>query len=136
MTTKLGRVVTYGWKTSHTKLHDLLTTWSRDKYKILFYTSAVFMTTNIGRVVTCGGGTTTSISHNFLIMWSRDKLEKLISALPQYLWPPNLAEWLLTIGRLHPLSHVTLSLCGHMTNEKKLIYTLSQYLWPPNLAEW
>ena len=35
MGTKLGRVVTYGQKIPHTKLHDLLITWSRDKYKTL-----------------------------------------------------------------------------------------------------
>ena len=35
MATKLGWVVTFGQKTSHTKLHDLLITWSRDKYKTL-----------------------------------------------------------------------------------------------------
>ena len=30
---KLGRVVTYGRKTLHIKLHDLLITCSREKYK-------------------------------------------------------------------------------------------------------
>ena len=25
--------------------------------------------------------------------WSRDKFKKLVSVLPQYLWPPHLAEW-------------------------------------------
>ena len=36
MATKLGRVVTYGRKTPHTKLHDLLITWLCDKYKALY----------------------------------------------------------------------------------------------------
>ena len=33
MATKLGRVITYGQKTPYTKLHDLLITWSRGKWK-------------------------------------------------------------------------------------------------------
>ena len=36
MASKLGRVVTYSWKNPCTKLHDLLITWSRDKYKTLY----------------------------------------------------------------------------------------------------
>ena len=36
MATKLGRVVTYGRKISHTMLRDLLITWSRDKYNTLY----------------------------------------------------------------------------------------------------
>ena len=37
-------------------------------------------------------GTLPSKSRDLLITWSREKFKKLISALPQYLWPPNLAE--------------------------------------------
>ena len=36
MASKLGRVVTYGWKNPCTKLHDPLITWPRDKYKTLY----------------------------------------------------------------------------------------------------
>ena len=36
MATKLDRVVTYDGKTPHIKLHDLLITWSHDKYKTLY----------------------------------------------------------------------------------------------------
>ena len=53
---------------------------------------AIPMATKFGRVATCGGGTPPSKSRDLLITWSHDKFKKLISALPQYLWPPNLAE--------------------------------------------
>ena len=36
MATRLGRVVTYGRKISHTMLRDLLITWSREKYNTLY----------------------------------------------------------------------------------------------------
>ena len=49
------------------------------------------MATKRGRVVTCSGGTPSSKSDDLLITWSSDKFKKLISALPQYLWPSNLA---------------------------------------------
>ena len=51
------------------------------------------MATKLGGLVTYKGGTLLSKSRDLLIMWSRDKLKKLISALPQYLWSPNLAEY-------------------------------------------
>ena len=55
--------------------------------------SAIPMATKLGRVVTCSERTPPSKSRDLFITWSRDKFKKLISALPQYLWPPNLAEW-------------------------------------------
>ena len=36
MAAKFGRVITYGVKTSHTKLDNLLMTWSRGKRKIFY----------------------------------------------------------------------------------------------------
>ena len=68
MATKLVRVVIYCRNISCIKLHDLLITWSRDKYKTYICTSAVLMTIKLGRVVTCSGGTTTAKSLELLIM--------------------------------------------------------------------
>ena len=68
MATKLVRVVIYCRNISCIKLHDLLITWSRDKYKTYICTSAVLMTIKLGRVVTCSGGTTTAKSRELLVM--------------------------------------------------------------------
>ena len=81
------------WVTASTKLCDLLITWSHDKCKTLYLPSTIPMAPKIGRVVTYGGGTPFSKSHDLLIMRSHDKWKKYISALPQYLWLSNLAEW-------------------------------------------
>ena len=51
------------------------------------------MATGLDRVVIYGWKTPPTKSRDLLIMQLRDKLKKLISALPQYLWLPNLAEW-------------------------------------------
>ena len=67
------RAVTYSLKTSPTKSHDLLMTWSHDKLKPYICTSAIPMVTKLGRVVTCGGKTVTSKSCDLLSMWTRDK---------------------------------------------------------------
>ena len=69
---------------------DNVATWQIQE--IYICSSAILMATKIGRVVACGGGTPTSKSRALLITWSREKFKKLISALPQYLWPPNLVE--------------------------------------------
>ena len=68
MATKLVRVVIYCRNILCIKFHDLLITWSRDKYKTYIYTSAVLMKTKLGRVITCSGGTTTVKSRELLIM--------------------------------------------------------------------
>ena len=69
---------------------DNVATWQIQE--IYICSSAILMTTKLGRVVACSGGTPTSKSRALLITWSREKFKKLISALPQYLWPPNLVE--------------------------------------------
>ena len=75
-------------------LHPLnhVTFWSRDhvtNVKLVIYTSAIPIATKLARVIICGGGAPTSMLRDLLITWSRGKWKKLISALPQYLWPPN-----------------------------------------------
>ena len=62
-------------------------------------------------------GTPPSKSRDLLITWSHGKFEKLISAFAQYLWPPNFAEWQLTLGASHPLIHVIFWCCSHVKNE-------------------
>ena len=82
------------WVTASTKLRNLLITWSRNKCKALHQcSSAIPMTAKLDRVVTLDGGTRTFKVTWLLITWSRGKWKNLISALPQYLWPSNLAEW-------------------------------------------
>ena len=51
------------------------------------------MVTKLGRVTTYGRKTQPAKSHEHLMTWSGDKRKRLISPVPQYLWPPNLAEW-------------------------------------------
>ena len=93
MATKLGKVVTYVRKTPPTKLCDLLIKWSPDKCKTLYlhfcntYDHQTWLSGNLR------WGTPPSKSCDLLIMRSCDTWKRLISALPQYLWPPNLAEW-------------------------------------------
>ena len=67
MTTKLGKVVSYCWKTPLTKSRDLSITWSRDKCETLYLHFHNTYVTKFGRVVTCGGGTPTSKSHDLLL---------------------------------------------------------------------
>ena len=70
MTTKLGRDVTYGWKTLLTKSCDLLITWSCDKLeKTYIYNYTIPMVTKLGRVVTYIGEKLPSNSHDLLITW-------------------------------------------------------------------
>ena len=93
MATKLGRVVTY---IGRSQIHSQVTFWSRvhlTNVKPYICISAVSMATKLGSIVTWGGGTQPSKPSDLLITWSREKLKKLIPLRPQYLWPPNLAEW-------------------------------------------
>ena len=60
-----------------------------------------------------------------------------ISPLLQYLWPPNLARWWLTIGA--PTHKVTWSLIAwswEIVWQVKVISPLPQDLWPLNLVVW
>ena len=50
------------------------------------------MVTKLARIVTRSWKNPPSKSCDVLIMWSREKLNKTISALPEYLLPPNLPE--------------------------------------------
>ena len=75
MAAKLGSVVTCGQKIPHTMLHDLLITWSRDKYKTLY----------LHFWGTYDHKTGQSSKRELSITWSRDKWKKLISTITQYL---------------------------------------------------
>ena len=109
MAIKLGRVVTYGQQTSHTKSRYLLIKWSRDKCKTLYLTSKISLVTKLGRVVTCRLVT----YPNFKVMWTFDcvvtwQTKKKIISKKLYLWPPSYMIF---------LSH------GHVTNIKPYICT-------------
>ena len=67
---------------------DYVDTWQMKKPYIC--TSIILMATKLGRVVTYGWKTPPTKSRELLIMRPRDKWKKLISALPQNLWLPNL----------------------------------------------
>ena len=74
MAIKLGRVVTYGWKTPPSKSHDLLITQSLDKLnKTYICTSTIPMVTKLGKVVTYGGGMPHNYSRDLLMMCSVGK---------------------------------------------------------------
>ena len=51
------------------------------------------MDTKRGIVVTCSRWTPPSNTCDLLIGQSHDKFKKLISTLPEYLWPSDLAGW-------------------------------------------
>ena len=94
MATKLDRVVTRDGRDPTFKvmwLFDCVITWQIKNTYIC--SSAIPTATKPGRLVTCGGGTPCWKSRDLLITWSCDKFEKLISALPQYLWPSDLTWW-------------------------------------------
>ena len=83
--TKLGRVVTYGWKIPPTKSCDLLITWSSDKWKILqlrFHKTCLPIWQSINLRLE---------EPTNQVMWSFDhvvtwKIKKIISAFQQHLW--------------------------------------------------
>ena len=52
-------------------------------------------------------------------------MENLITAFPQYLEPPNLAEYLLKVGGPNPQSHVIFCSRGHVKNLKNSICILT-----------
>ena len=52
---------------------------------------------------------------------------KNISLLSQDLWTPNLAGWWLRMREIHLQSHVTLRLCGHVTNQKYFVFTFTRH---------
>ena len=64
------------------------------------------------------------------IMWSRDatwQIRNVVSCLPKYLFPSNLAEWWLRETWCNLLSHMALFLWGH----QNFTSPLSQNVWPP-----
>ena len=73
MTTKLGRMVTYGGGSPPSKSPDLLITWSRDKLKKYIYTYTIPMATKLGRVITYTGRMPPTNSSNLLTTWSCEK---------------------------------------------------------------
>ena len=121
---------------------DYMVTWQIQKTYIC--SSAIPMAIKLDRVVTCSGQMPPSKSRDLFITWSRGKFKKLISALPQYLWPPNffkitwtfddVVTWQLektyiytykipmatklTLGKSHPLFYVIFWYHGHVKNGK------------------
>ena len=98
MTIKPVRVVTYGWKTPHTRSHylklgrvvtgdggtppskssDLLIMWSYGKWeKTYIYTYTISMTTKLGRAATYIGWNPPTNLRDLLMTWSRDKWKTL-----------------------------------------------------------
>ena len=84
--TKLGKIVTY--------LDGLL---SRVRLKLSYLSTTTWsMTTKLDRMVTYLEGLLTIKPFNALITWYFKvtwKTKIIISPLPEYLWPPNLAGW-------------------------------------------
>ena len=99
MATKLGRVVTYGWKIPPIKSCDLLITWSRDKWKLFFCNN---WSLQIWQSISLRLENPTQ-----QVMWSFDsmvawKIKKLLSAFQQHLWQPNLADQRCRVGGTIP----------------------------------
>ena len=102
MATKLGRVVTYGWKIQPTKSCDLLIAWSLEKWKILKLPSCKTWNLQIWQSINLMLQDPTN-----QVMWSFDhvvtlKIKKFLFAFQQNLWQPNLAEQRLRVGDTIP----------------------------------
>ena len=81
------------------------------------------MTTKLGWVVTYYQGLPPMKPHNTLITWSckiMRQTKTIISPLPYWLWPPNLAGWWLTVRGSHPFSYMALLAHGLVRSWDKL----------------
>ena len=68
-------------------------------------------------------------THN--VTWHFDvvvtwQIKNVIFPLSYSVWTPNLAVWWLRMRKIHPRSHVTLQLCGHMTSQKYFVFTFTR----------
>ena len=110
MAIKLCRVVTYGQQTSHTRSRCLLIKWSLDKCKTLY----LHFKNIFGHQTWQSSNLQISNSpqlQGYVNFWLRGHVtneKKIISKLPQYLWPPSYMIF---------LSH------GHVTDIKPYICT-------------
>ena len=120
MTTKIGRVVTYGSE-HHLQSHvilDYVVMWHMKKNYFCF--STISMATKLGKVVTYCWETPPTKSREPLIPWSLDKYKTLYLHFHNghHLWLPNLAEGRLLVWGRHSISPVTFWWFDHITYEK------------------
>ena len=113
--TNLGREVTYvkgiqiikSYKCfNHVVYQGLMT--NKNHYISI---TKVIMVTKPGKMATDLDGLRSIKLHEYLIMWSYRstwQTKTVIFLLPRYLWPPNLAEWSLTLRDSKPWSHIML----------------------------
>ena len=73
MAFKVDRLVTYGGGIPSSKSHNLVITWSRDKWKMSEFMSTISIVIKLGSVVTYHWKTPHTCSGNILITFSRDK---------------------------------------------------------------
>ena len=110
MAIKLSRVVTYGQQTSHTKSRCLLIKWSLDKCKTLYLHFKNIFGHQTWQSINLQISNSPQLQ-GYVNFWLRGHVtneKKIISKLPQYLWPPSYMIF---------LSH------GHVTDIKPYICT-------------
>ena len=67
---------------------------------------------------------THNVTKHFVVTW---QIKKVIFPLSYIIWTPNVAGWWLRIKESHPQSHVTLRLCGQVTNQKYFVLNFTRH---------
>ena len=98
------------------------------------------MATKRGRKITYLNGLLPITSHDPLITWSciTWQTKTIISSLPQYLWPLNLAGLWLIMREFYPWSCTNLrssGFCKITWQTKTIISPPIRCIWPPSLVE-
>ena len=60
---------------------------------------------------------------NIVVTW---QIKNVIFPLSYSVRTTNLAEWWLRMRKMHPRSHVTHQLCGHMASQKYFVFTFTR----------
>ena len=135
MATKLGRIVTCGWRNPPSKSCDFLIMWSRDKCKNLylhFCNTYGHQTWQSSRLQ--WGHPTFKVMwpFDYVVTWQIQKLIICTFTIPMAIKIGRVVTW---GGRTQSSKARELLITWSHDKWKKLISTLTQFLWPPNLAE-
>ena len=125
-TTKLGRVVTCDGGNSSTKSRDLLTTWSREKWKSLCLQLHITYDNQTWQSGNLHCATPSTKSCDLLITRSLDKWKTCTSATPIAIKLDIVVTW---GGGPSPPRHVTFSSSSHLKNLTHQV-TISWTTWP------
>ena len=80
------------------------------------------MNPKLSRVVIQDEGTSPTTLCDTITTWSRDK-SKMLHLHFHKAYGPQTQQG----GEIHPLSHVTLQLCGHVTNQKYFVFPFTRH---------